>query len=51
MEGYMEIKQVKIKDLNPAPYNPRKWSDEAVAQLKVSISKFGFVEAVTSGCT
>jgi DNA modification methylase len=46
MEGYMEIKQVKIKDLNPAPYNPRKWSDEAVAQLKVSISKFGFVDPV-----
>jgi ParB-like chromosome segregation protein Spo0J len=42
----IKIVQVDINELNPAPYNPRKWSDEATAQLKESISRFGMVDAI-----
>ena len=38
------IKQVKISDLKPATYNPRKWSKEATEQLVESIRKYGLVE-------
>ncbi len=49
-------KQILIKDkklkvyyvptslLRPAEYNPRKWSEEATAQLKESILRFGLVD-------
>lgn len=36
----------KVKELNPAPYNPRKWSDEAVAQLTESVKSFGLVDPI-----
>jgi ParB-like chromosome segregation protein Spo0J len=42
----MEIVQVKIEELKPATYNPRKWSDKAVADLKESIKKFGIVDPI-----
>lgn len=32
--------------LNPAPYNPRKWSDEAIKQLTESIQQFGLVDPI-----
>jgi hypothetical protein len=34
----------KLKDLNPAEYNPRTISDENFAALSASIEKFGLVE-------
>jgi ParB/RepB/Spo0J family partition protein len=40
------IQQVKIDTLNPSAYNPRKWSDEAIAQLKDSIEHFGLVDPI-----
>lgn len=40
----MEVKNYKIKDLNPAEYNPRKISREAMSQLKKSLEKFESVE-------
>lgn len=40
----MKIKQVKISDINPAKYNPRKITDKELAGLKESLKKFGFVE-------
>ena len=40
----LNIKTVKINELNPAPYNPRKWSEEATTQLAESIKKFGMVD-------
>lgn len=42
----LKIIQVPIGQINPAKYNPRKISDEALAGLKESIKKFGFVEPV-----
>lgn len=38
------IQEVSIMDLNPAPYNPRFWSEEAERHLKESIKRFGMVQ-------
>jgi DNA modification methylase len=35
-----------ISDLNPAPYNPRKWSPEAISQLTESIKRYGLVDPI-----
>lgn len=35
--------EVSINDLTPAKYNPRKWSDKAIKDLKESIRRFGLV--------
>lgn len=40
------IEQVKIDQLNPADYNPRKWSTEATESLRESINKFGLVDPI-----
>lgn len=42
----MEIKNIKIKDLKKAEYNPRTMSDEEIEKLKNSIKEFGLVEPV-----
>jgi DNA modification methylase len=42
----LNIKTVKINELNPAPYNPRKWSGVATAQLTQSIKRFGMVDPI-----
>jgi DNA modification methylase len=42
----LQITKVKISKLNPAPYNPRKWSDEAIKQLTESIQQFGLVDPI-----
>lgn len=42
----LNIKTTKISELNPAPYNPRKWSDEATEQLAESIRKYGLVDPI-----
>lgn len=42
----LKIKIVKIDELNPTLYNPRKWSEDAIEQLKQSINRFGIVDPV-----
>jgi len=45
----MEIKKMKIKDLKPAPYNPRvdiTPSDSAYQKIKRNIEEFGLVEPI-----
>ena len=42
----MEIKNVFVKDIKYAPYNPRKISDEVLKKLKRSIEEFGYVEPI-----
>ncbi len=42
----LKIQTVRITDLNAAPYNPRKWSEEAIEQLKESIKRFGVVDPI-----
>ncbi len=39
----LTIHQVKISDLKSAEYNPRRWDEKQIADLKASISKFGMV--------
>ena len=40
------IHHISISELNPAPYNPRTWDEEALKQLCESITKFGFLDPV-----
>lgn len=40
----LKIETVKIEELNPAPYNPRKWSESAIEQLRESVQRFGVVD-------
>lgn len=42
----LQIQTIKIDELNPALYNPRRWSEDAVEQLRESISRFGIVDPV-----
>lgn len=42
----MEIKNIKIAELNPAEYNPREISEFEIEELKKSITEFGLVEPV-----
>ncbi len=37
---------MKLRDMNPAPYNPRSISDEARTGLSNSIKEFGLVEPI-----
>lgn len=40
----MKLERLKISDLVPAPYNPRRISPEALARLETSIRSHGLVE-------
>lgn len=42
----INITNVQVKDLIPAIYNPRKWNDSSIDQLKQSITKFGIVDPI-----
>lgn len=42
----LKIQKVKIEELNSAPYNPRKWSKDAIVQLTRSIEEFGLVDPI-----
>lgn len=42
----LEVTYQNVKELNPAPYNPRKWSDDAIVQLTDSIKSFGLVDPI-----
>ena len=42
----LKVEQVPIKELKPSEYNPRKWSAEAINQLKESINRFGLVDPI-----
>ncbi|MFH1601645.1 MAG: DNA methyltransferase [Candidatus Shapirobacteria bacterium] len=45
---HIQTVEVPVSDLIPADYNPRKWSDKAVKDLKESISRFGFVTPIVA---
>jgi len=40
----IKIEQVPVEDLKPAAYNPRKWDEKALADMKESISRFGLCD-------
>lgn len=42
----LDVQYVDIKDLNPAPYNPRKWEKDAISNLTESIKRYGLVDPI-----
>jgi len=42
----LDVIYVKISELLSATYNPRKWNEEAIAQLTESIKRFGLVDPI-----
>jgi len=42
----IETVLVKVTDLIPSEYNPRKWNKDQVEQLKESIKRFGIVDPI-----
>jgi DNA modification methylase len=40
----LTIVRVPVKELKPSAYNPRKWDDKAIADMKESITRFGLVD-------
>lgn len=44
--AHHEIRTVKLTDLNPAPYNPRKIDKAALAGLAASMDRFGVLEPI-----
>lgn len=50
MNQQLTIVSVPIKDLIKADYNPRKWDEKALSDLKESIKRFGLVDpAIVNG--
>jgi DNA modification methylase len=42
----LKIQHISVNELKPAEYNPRVWSEQATADLKESISRFGLVDPI-----
>lgn len=42
----LKIHYVPLSELNPALYNPRKWSEETIKKLTESIKRFGLIDPV-----
>ena len=42
----IEVVEVSVTKLKSSTYNPRKWSESAISQLKESITKFGIVDPI-----
>lgn len=40
----LQVQQVKINELKPSEYNPRKWSEDQLQKLRESLEKFGVVD-------
>ncbi len=46
MDNKISIINVQVNELIAAEYNPRKWDEAAVANLKESIKRFGLVDPI-----
>lgn len=46
MNNNLKIQHIKVSELKPATYNPRKWNEAAIEQLTESIKRFGLVDPV-----
>src|SRR3989344_2400401 len=42
----LNIVEVSISELKPSEYNPRKWSKDAIQQLKESMTRFDIVDPI-----
>ncbi len=45
-DNKLNVELVKVSQLKTAAYNPRKWSEEAIAGLTASIKQFGLVDPI-----
>ena len=45
-KGFMEIFNIKISELIPADYNPRKLTEKQGADIRQSLKSFGFVDPI-----
>jgi len=46
MNQDLKIVHVKIAELNPSLYNPRKWDEASTIQLTQSIKRFGLIDPI-----
>jgi hypothetical protein len=46
MPTELQIETIPVSEMNPAPYNPRSISDEAMQGLRKSLDRFGMVEPI-----
>lgn len=46
-EGYPKLQKMKLADLKPASYNPRKISSDALGRLTKSLSELGNLQPIT----
>jgi DNA modification methylase len=44
--GNLKIHHIPLSELNPAPYNPRKWDEESVKNLTESIKRYGLIDPI-----
>ena len=44
---YPKLQKMKLSELNPAPYNPRKISSDALGRLTKSLSELGNLQPIT----
>lgn len=42
----LKVQYISISSLKPAPYNPRRWDDKAIVDLKESIKRYGLVDPI-----
>jgi len=46
MDNELKIEYIRIKDIIPSVYNPRKWDEKAITDLTESIKRFGLVDPI-----
>ena len=51
MKKELEIVQVSVSEIKIADYNPRKWDEKAISDLKEGIKRFGFVDPIIVNST
>lgn len=46
----MRIEHVKINEIKPAVYNPRKWDEKIISDMTESIKRFGLCDPLIVNC-
>ena len=46
VKSSLKIVDVEINELKPSAYNPRKWNETSIANLRESIKKYGLVDPI-----
>lgn len=46
----LKVHHVPVSDLKPNEYNPKKFTESAIASIKESIIRFGFVDPLVANC-